>query len=69
MNCVLLTPPAAMRLAFLNNRVRLIKQTDNIVAIVHIWKGPTEQFLSEFKNKVKDVIFRIYIAKGNRRNI
>mgnify|MGYP000922094028 FL=1 len=47
-----------------------IKQTDNIVAIVHTYeKEPTEQFLSEFKNKVKDVYLEFTLLKGNRRNI
>lgn len=47
-----------------------IKQTDNIVAIVHTYKKePTEQFLSEFKNKVKDVYLEFTLLKGNRRNI
>lgn len=47
-----------------------IKQTDNIVAIVHTYeKEPTEQFLSGFKNKVKDVYLEFTLLKGNRRNI
>lgn len=47
-----------------------IKQTDNIVAIVHTYeKEPTEQFLSELKNKVKDVYLEFTLLKGNRRNI
>lgn len=47
-----------------------IRQTDNIVAIVHTYeKEPTEQFLSEFKNKVKDVYLEFTLLKGNRRNI
>lgn len=47
-----------------------IKQTDNIVAIVHTYeKEPAEQFLSEFKNKVKDVYLEFTLLKGNRRNI
>lgn len=47
-----------------------IKQTDNIIAIVHTYeKEPTEQFLSEFKNKVKDVYLEFTLLKGNRRNI
>lgn len=47
-----------------------IKQTDNIVAIVHTYeKEPTEQFLSEFKNKVKNVYLEFTLLKGNRRNI
>lgn len=47
-----------------------IKQTDNIVAIVHTYeKEPAEQFLSGFKNKVKDVYLEFTLLKGNRRNI